>query len=92
MNGADILARNAAVSATPVESETFLVDDTGREIYHLDAIASGLWRALESPQSLDGLHGVFCDAFPDVEPIRIRADLEACLGELLRLGFVIKQG
>lgn len=92
MNGTDMLARSAAVSATPVESETFLVDAAGREIYHLDAIASGLWRALETPQSLDALHGVFCDAFPDVEPARIRADLEACLADLLRLGFVVKLG
>lgn len=92
MKGIDVLARGTGISATPVESETFLVDATGREIYHLDAIASGLWRALETPQNLDALHGVFCDAFPDIEPARIRADLEACLADLLRLGFVVKQG
>jgi hypothetical protein len=92
MNGADILARSAAVAATPVEDETFLVDAEGREIYHLDPIASGLWRALETPQSLDHLHRTFCGAFPDVGAERIRNDLEACVGQLLRLGFVVKAG
>jgi hypothetical protein len=91
VKGTDVLARVAGISATPVESETFLVDAAGREIYHLDTIASGLWRVLETPQSLDALHGVFCDAFPDVESARIRTDLEACLADLLRLGFVVKQ-
>jgi len=89
MNGSDIFALSPTVSATPVEAETFLVDAEGREIYHLDPMATALWRALGTPRSLDELHQTFSEAFPDVEPVRIRADLELCLGELVRLGFVL---
>lgn len=90
MNGSDVLTRSAAVSATAVESETFLVDADGNQIYHLDAMASAVWRLLEAPQRIDDVYETFCQAFPDVERARIRIDIESCLGELLRLGFVVR--
>ncbi len=77
------LTRNPAVTVTELEGEFFLVEPDSGEIYYLDTIASGLWRATESGCSLEELAALMIAAFPETSAETIRADVERVVGEMV---------
>ncbi len=78
--------QNPLVTETSVDDDLFLVEPEGKEIYHLDATASGLWRALAEPSSLDELTDVFNQAFTDSDPEQIERDVAQALDTFLKQG------
>lgn len=78
-----ILRRNPAVSVTELEGEFFLVEPDSGEIYYLDIIASGLWRATDSGSSREELIALMIAAFPDTPGAQIRADVERVVEEMV---------
>jgi hypothetical protein len=82
--------RNPAISETTVEDETFLVEPESQEVFYLDRVSSGLWRALAEPQDEAGLVALFVAAFPDTPRPTIARDLAAALAEMKRRGLVVR--
>lgn len=76
------LIRNPAVTVTELEGEFFLVEPDSQEIYYLDSIASGLWRAAESGTTRAELTELMIAAFPQTPAETIRADVERVVGEM----------
>jgi hypothetical protein len=82
--------RNPAVRETVLEAEIFLVDGTGREVFYLDAVTSGLWRLLEAPQTIASCMAVFVAAFPDASAERLAQDLAKALADFEAQGLVLR--
>ncbi|MEX0921675.1 MAG: PqqD family protein [Rhodovibrionaceae bacterium] len=77
------LTRNPAVTVTELEGEFFLVEPDSGEIYYLDTIASGLWRAAEQGSTLEELTALMIAAFPETPWETIRADVERVVQEMV---------
>lgn len=84
-------SRIEVVTQSEVEDEIFLVTPDGQEIFHLDAMASAIWRILEQPMERAELLALFRSAFPGVEEDRLVADLDAALDHLLGGGLLLPQ-
>lgn len=76
------LQRIEVVTETEVDGELFLVAPDSQEIFHLDAMASAIWRALEQPMSRTELDALFQAAFPDVPAARLKDDVDNALDRL----------
>lgn len=81
--------RNGQVAGTEIDAETFLTDPTDHEVFHLDPTGSALWRLLAAPHSLGEIEAVFRDAFPDVDPLRLRDDLAGTLTQLRERNLIV---
>lgn len=81
--------RNPAINETVVEDEMFLVEPDSQEVFYLDRISSGLWRALAEPQDEAGLVALFATAFPGTPRATIARDIAAALTELKRRKLVV---
>ena len=81
--------RHPDTSGTEVDGEMFLVKAMDEDIYHLDTIATGLWRLLEHPCRPDTLEKVLVDAFPDVAAETIQTDVSRALDALIEAGYVL---
>jgi len=82
-------ARMPEVIETPVDDELFVVLPGGEEIFHLDAIAAAIWRALAEPAGADELGRLFEAAFPDVPAGQIATDVTTALERLSRDGLLV---
>ena len=82
--------RNPAVSTTAVESDLFLVEPDGQDVYYLDAVTSGIWRLLEAPHDRDAILNLYSQAFPDVGPEKIAGDIATALDDMIQRGLVVK--
>lgn len=82
--------RNPAVSTTAVESDLFLVEPDGQDVYYLDAVTSGIWRLLETPHDRDAILDVYSQAFPDVKPEKIARDIDTALDDMICRGLVVR--
>ena len=71
-----------------VEGEFFLVEPLSNEIFYLDAVSSGLWRLLESPQKTEDLIATLQAAFPEQPEDQIAADATRMIEELQAAGLV----
>lgn len=75
--------RDPAIILHAVESDVFLVDPHSQSIYHLNAVAAGLWRLLREPTSAAEAVEVLSSAFPDVDAQQIRREVRNLLADLL---------
>ena len=78
------LRRAEGVVESEMEGDLFLVRPDDGEIFHLDRMAAGVWTLLAEPMSRAEVLAIFREAFPEVGPERIAADLDAALDEMLR--------
>ncbi|QQS14648.1 MAG: PqqD family protein [Rhodospirillales bacterium] len=76
------------IVATTLDDGTFLVDPATQDIFHLDALGGGVWNALADPESRDDLLALLREAFPDIDPAVVAADLDALLADLSARGLV----
>lgn len=80
--------RSTAVEAANVDGEVFLVVPESDDVFYLDALSSGLWRALAAPHDASELATLYKIAFPDIDPDVIGGDIEAALAVLLRQALI----
>ena len=85
-------SRNPAVRDTGVDDEIFLIAPDGEDLFYLNRISSGIWRALAEPRDAGELAALFAGAFPDIDPARIDADVRAALTELLDRTLIVAGG
>jgi len=81
-------ARKPGTSETVIGDDVFLVAPETREIVHLDVMGAALWRLVETPQPHADIVATFADAFPDIGPAQLAADLSAALQKLVAEGLV----
>ncbi|MFM2129635.1 MAG: hypothetical protein RL477_1181 [Pseudomonadota bacterium] len=87
MPGPDVpVRRRAGLSATPVETDVFLVVPETEEIFHLNSLGRALWELLAEPMTAGELAAAVAEAFPDEPRERIAADVAAFLKALLARG------
>jgi len=84
--------RRPDVSETDVDGEIFLVEPGSQDVFYLDAVGAGLWRLLDTPQTLVEAKTVFAAAFPDAPAKTLSGDLEVALDALVKRGLVTLEG
>ena len=77
------------VSTTEIDGDVFLVEPDTEEVFYLNAVAGGLWRALAEPMTLGELTSLMRSAFPDRTEAELDADIAATIEELARRRLVI---
>lgn len=77
------------VSVTVVEGDTFLVLPDGDDVFYLDSVSSGLWRALMEPCALDELQANYRAAFPERDAAEVDGDVAAAFGALRTRGLIV---
>jgi len=77
------------VSATDIDGDIFLVEPDTEEVFYLNAVAGGLWRALADPMALDEMIALMRSAFPERTEADLDADVAATIAELARRRLVI---
>ncbi len=83
------LARNPAVTETPLDGEIFLVEPHSDEVFYLDAVSSGLWRLLAEPLGLGDLQAAYRDAFPDSDGNIVDRDITAAVDDMAARGLIV---
>lgn len=87
LSDADVLARGKSIAATDLDDETVMMDlETGR-YFHLDDIATAVWRLLETPCRLDALIARLLEEYDVTEDV-CRNDTIELLESLLKSGAV----
>ena len=77
------------ISATEVDDDIFLVEPRTEEVFHLNPLAAGIWRALAEPASREEVVALLYAAFPEADRATIARDAAAILDRLLTEGFVV---
>lgn len=77
------------VSATEIDGDVFLVEPDTEEVFYLNAVAGGLWRALVQPMGLAELTSLMRNAFPGRAAAELDADVTATIEELARRRLVV---
>ena len=77
-------SQRPGVSVTEIDGDVFLVEPDSEEVFYLNAVAGGVWRALREPMGLDELQSLMRSAFPEQAPVELGADVKATIDELIR--------
>ena len=77
-----LLERNPAVVLHEIEGEGFLVEPSGGEIFHLDALTGRIWHLLERPCPAVEVAATLAGAAASGS----RGELERLLAELVSAG------
>lgn len=77
------------ISATEIDGDVFLVEPDTEEVFYLNAVAGGLWRALAEPMGVAELTALMRSAFPERAEAELDADVAATIEELTRRRLLI---
>ncbi len=77
------------VGVTVVEGDTFLVPPGEDDVFYLDAVSSGLWRALREPGTLEELQATYRTAFPERDGAEVDRDVATAFEALRARGLVV---
>ena len=77
------------INATEIDGDVFLVEPDTEEVFYLNAVAGGLWRALAEPMDLAALTALMRSAFPERAQAELDADVAGTIAELARRRLVI---
>jgi hypothetical protein len=80
--------RKTGVAELEIDSQRFLADNESGKISHLNQTASAIWHLLAEPMSRNEIVKLMSEAFPDIAPEAITADVETSLGILTAAGLV----
>jgi hypothetical protein len=72
-----------------VGDDLFLVKEGEEGVFHLNAVAAGLWRLLEKPTTLATATDVLRAAFPNADARRVKRDVRN-LFDTLQAGGLIR--
>lgn len=79
------------LSERPVDNDLFIADGTGEAVYHLNGLGAGMWRLLDGTHGLDDIVAILSDAFPTVDPICIKDDVNKLVADLQERGLLVEQ-
>ncbi len=74
------------LAARPVGDDLLIHDPRGRRVCFLNRTARQVWEMARAGASREQIVEVVCAACSNAEEPTVRMDVEACLGELDRLG------
>ncbi len=84
--------RNENILERDVDGQFFLIDNERGKIHALDPFATGIWRLLENPISVNDIVAVFLAAFPDRQPKEIRRHVDHFVATLTRADLALEVG
>lgn len=76
--------RNPEIKIMQLDEQSFLADQQGAAIHHLNPIGSAIWTLLAQPMSREEIIEVLLTAFPDIDVDQVRRDVDNLVGELMR--------
>ncbi|HYC63911.1 MAG TPA: PqqD family protein [Reyranellaceae bacterium] len=82
--------RNEQVSVTTVDDGSFLVEPETQDIFYLDAVSGGVWKALEQPMALAELQALVAEAFPQVPRATIDGDIAALVKDMTERKLIVQ--
>lgn len=74
-----------------VGEESVLLNMTTETYFGLDAVGTHMWEALTRAATVDGAYRELLESY-EVEPDRLRQDMEALIDNLLRNGLLEARG
>lgn len=74
--------RNNEAVWREVDDEIFVCSPDGEIMHTLSEVAADIWRACDGENSVADINALLLEAY-EVEPDRLRADLNACLDDLM---------
>lgn len=78
------LVRNPDILERQVDDTVFLVNPEDDTIFYLNPLSAGIWNLLADPTTPSEAERIVQQAFPDVPPHQIAADVLKLLQELER--------
>jgi hypothetical protein len=81
--------RNSKTISGRLHDELVMMDLDKGKYFSLNLVATRIWELLESPSDIDQLCGVLSGEY-DVDPAQCRRETEEVLGEMVKLGLVLR--
>jgi len=81
--------RKPDISVVSVDGQSFLADDQGAAIHHLNAVGSAIWALLAEPTALGEMVELLLIAFPKVSRDQVESDVGALIKSLKSKNLVI---
>ena len=78
------LVRNPDILERQVDDTVFLVNPEDDTIFYLNPLSAGIWNLLADPTTPSEAERIVQQAFPDVPPSKIAADVSDLIRELER--------
>lgn len=78
------MVRNPDILERQVDDTVFLVNPEDDTIFYLNPLSAGIWNLLTNPTTPSEAERIVQQAFPDVSPNQITADVLKLLQELER--------
>ena len=74
------------------DGESFLADDDGASIHHLNPVGAAVWTLLKEPISPEQIIDILQTAFPETDSNQIESDIYDLLKSLQRKQLIMKSG
>jgi len=86
------LIRNPGILERQVDDTVFLVNPEDDTIFYLNPLSAGIWNLLAEPTTPSKAEHIVQQAFPDVPPDQIAADVSKLIKELENKDLVRRHG
>lgn len=86
-----IYTRNSKTISGRLHDEMVMMDLDKGKYFSLNQVATRIWELLENPSGIDQLCVVLSAEY-EVDPDQCRRETEEVLGEMVRLGLVLRSG
>jgi Coenzyme PQQ synthesis protein D (PqqD) len=84
------LTRNPKILKRQVDDTVFLVNPEDDTIFYLNPLSAGIWNLLAEPTTPSEAERIVKQAFPDVSPDQIAADVSKLIAELEKKGLTFR--
>jgi hypothetical protein len=85
-----VVCRREGVALKEARGSVYLADGVRGGIFLLNPVGAAIWHLLAEPASSRDIAAAIGDAYPDVEPARIEADVSTMIGTLLANRLVLR--
>jgi coenzyme PQQ synthesis protein D (PqqD) len=86
------LIRNPKILKRQIDDTVFLVNPDDDTIFYLNPLSTGIWNLLAEPTTPSETQRIVQQAFPDVSPDQIAADVSTLIKELEKKDLVLRHG
>ncbi|MCV0394701.1 MAG: PqqD family peptide modification chaperone [Rhizobiaceae bacterium] len=87
-----IICRRRHVTVRQMDGSAFLADQTGGGIFALDPLGRAIWELMKHPVSTGEIAAGLCEAYPDIPPETIAADVSRLVEQFLENGLATDVG
>jgi len=81
--------RKPEIGVVTIDGESFLADNQGAAIHHLNPVGSAIWTLLAEPVTMADMVDLLHLAFPDVGGEQVKGDLAALIDTLVSKNLLV---